>query len=169
MLFPGAKIIHEIPIYSMPEKEFKRRWDRWKKDWYEKSERMGYSSEQTEEVITKLMSRQYPRNVWKYNQIVGFVEIAVTSSDVVFNVQKTFDSKIHALGKRKHYIQDMKTNGLHFPINNMTNEEIVAKVDEYLQSIQVDLQGQFCLYLDTFNHVKHYIDYRGIQKGNASL
>lgn len=169
MLFPNEKIIYEIPIYSMPEKEFKRRWDRWKKEWYERSEQMGRSPEQTEEIITMLMSRQYPRTVWKYNQIVGFVEIAVTARDVVFNVQKTLDSKIHALGKTKHFIQDMRTNGMHFPINNMTNEEIVAKVEGYLQAIQTDLQGRFCLYLDTFNHVKHYIDYKGIQKENKSL
>lgn len=32
MLFPNEKIIYEVPIYSMPEKEFKRRWDNWKKN-----------------------------------------------------------------------------------------------------------------------------------------
>lgn len=92
MLFPSEKIIYEIPIYSMPEKEFKRRWDRWKKEWYKKSEQMGYSHERAEEVITNLISSQYSRTVWKYNQIVGFVEIAITPRDVVFNVQKTLDS-----------------------------------------------------------------------------
>ena len=29
MVFPNEKIIYEVPIYSMPEKEFKRRWDNW--------------------------------------------------------------------------------------------------------------------------------------------
>ena len=40
MLFPNEKIIYEVPIYSMPEKEFKRRWDNWKKKWYDRSEQL---------------------------------------------------------------------------------------------------------------------------------
>ena len=43
MLFPNEKIIYEVPIYSMPEKEFKRRWDNWKKKWYDRSEQLGYT------------------------------------------------------------------------------------------------------------------------------
>ncbi len=30
MHFPNEKMIFEIPIYSMTEKEFKRRWDKWR-------------------------------------------------------------------------------------------------------------------------------------------
>lgn len=77
--FPNEKIICEIPIYSMSKKEFERRWDKWKDNWYERSEQMGHSAEETEEVVNSIMVTQYPRNVWKYNQIVGFVEIAINS------------------------------------------------------------------------------------------
>lgn len=164
MLFSNEKVIYEIPIYSMQEKEFQRRWNKWKKGWYHKSEQMGHTPEETEEIITAIMLGQYPRNIWKYNQIVGFVEIALSPRDIVFNVQKTLDSRIRACAKTKHYIQDMRTNGMHFLINNMTNEELVIKIEKYLESIQKKLLGRFCLYLDTFNLVKHHIDFRGIQK-----
>lgn len=110
------------------------------------------------------METQYPRNVWKYNQIVGFVEIALGLRDISFNVQKTLDSRIQAIGKTKHYIRDMMTNGMHFSIDNMTNEELVAEIDEYLDAIQKDLQKPFCLYRETYNAVKYHIDYRGIQE-----
>jgi len=40
MHFPDEKIIYTIPIYSMPKKEFKRRWDKWKNDWRERSQQM---------------------------------------------------------------------------------------------------------------------------------
>lgn len=164
MLFPNEKIIYEIPIYSMPEKEFKKRWDKWKQDWYDRSEYMGHTPEQTEETVSMIMESTYPRNIWKYNQIVGFVEIAISPRDISFNVQKTLDSRIQAVGKTKHYIQDMRTNGMHFPIGNMSNEELVSQIEEYLCAIQKNLPKWFCLYLDTFNTVKHHIDFRGIQK-----
>ena len=161
--FPKEKIIIEIPIYSMPRNEFNRRWDNWKKKWYERSEQMGHSAEETEEVVMMIMNGQYPRNVWKYNQIVGFIEISIGSRDVSFNVQKTLDKRMIAVSKTKHFIQDLSTNGMHFPINKMSNEEILSKIEEYLNTLQNNLSGKMCLYLDTFNTVKRHIDYLGIR------
>lgn len=162
MHFPNEKMIYEIPIYSMPKKEFKRRWDNWKNKWYGRSQQMGHSVEETEAVVNSIMDTQYPRNVWEYNQIVGFVEIAIGPSDVSFNVQKTLDTRIQAVGKTKHYIQDMMTNGMHFPISNMTNAEIVVEIDNYLDSIGQGLTKPFCLYRDTYNNIKNYMDFVGL-------
>lgn len=162
MHFPNEKIIFEIPIYSMPKKEFERRWNKWKDDWYKRSEQMGHSAEETEEVVNSIMVAQYPRNVWKYNQIVGFVEIAINSRDISFNVQKTLDKRIQAVGKTKHYIQDMMTNGKHFLYHNMTNEEIVTEIDAYLDSIEHELTKPFCLCRDTYNNIKNHIDFNGL-------
>ena len=166
MHFPNEKIICEIPIYSMPKKEFERRWDKWKDNLYERSEQMGHSAEETEEVVNSIMVTQYPRNVWKYNQIVGFVEIAINPRDISFNVQKTLDKRIQAVGKTKHYIQDMMTNGMHFPISKLTNSEIVSEIDTYLDSIQKGLKPPFCLYMDTYNNLKNYIDFNGMVDTN---
>ena len=55
----------------------RKRWNKWEKGWYDKSEQMGHTPEETEEIITAIMLGQYPRNIWKYNQIVGFVELVV--------------------------------------------------------------------------------------------
>ena len=77
----------------------------------------------------------------------------MSTRDITFNVQKTLDTGIHAVGKKKHYIQDMMTNGLHFRFRNMTNEEIVAEIDAYLDSIERELNIPFCLYRDTYNNI----------------
>lgn len=164
MLFPNEKIIYEIPIYSMPEKEFQRRWNKWKNDWNSKLELRGYTEEEIRKTVDLIIQRQYPKDIWKYNQIVGFVEIALGTGDISFNVQKTLDSRINARGKKKHYIQDMMTNGMHFDIENLTNKEIVGKIDQYLDSIQKTISKPFYLYRDTFNLIKNYIDYEAIQK-----
>lgn len=162
MLLPDAKMIYEIPIYSMPKKEFERRWDKWKRGWYEQSIQMGRSVEEAEKFINMLIERQHPQNVWEYNQIVGFVEISISPRDISFNVQKTLDTGIHAIGKKKHYIENMMTNGMHFRYKNMTNEEIIVEIDTYLDSIERGLNKPFCLYRDTYNNIKDYIDFKKI-------
>lgn len=65
MLFPNEKIIYEIPIYSMPEKEFKKRWDKWKQDWYDRSEYMGHTPEQIEETVFKFLDFIYDCLLYK--------------------------------------------------------------------------------------------------------
>ena len=162
MLRSDEKMIYEIPIYSMPQKEFERRWDKWKNGWYEQSIKMGHSVENAEKTVGMIMEGRYPENIWKYNQIVGFVEISMSTRDITFNVQKTLDTGIHAAGKKKHYIQDMMTNGFHFRFRNMTNEEIIAEIDVYLDSIECGLNKPFCLYRDTYNNIKSYIDFKKI-------
>lgn len=159
MPFPDEKIIYEIPIYSMPEKEFNRRKDKQKEAQIAYSMSLGNSKERAREIYSILW---HPEYLWKYNQIVGFLEIAIGPRDVSFNVQKTLDKKIYAFSKTKHFIQSMRTGGMYFQIGNMSNEEILAEVECYIDSFQKELPGKMCLYLDTFNVIKNHIDFRGI-------
>ena len=165
--FPNEKLIYEIPIYSMSESEFKQRWDKWKDKWYDASSQIGHTEEEKEEIVRSIMNNQYPKNVWKYNQIVGFVEISINNNiDVTFNVQKTLDTKIRAVGKTKHYIQDMMTNGMHFYAGTSTNLEIISEIDSYLDSIEKGLKKPFYLYRDTYDNLKYYIDFKGMLEKN---
>ena len=86
MLRSDEKMIYEIPIYSMPQKEFERRWDKWKNGWYEQSIKMGHSVENAEKTVGMIMEGRYPENIWKYNQIVGFVEISMSTRACLKNI-----------------------------------------------------------------------------------
>ena len=46
MHFPNEKVIYEVPIYSMSQKEFQHRWENWKKKCYIRSEEMGHTQEE---------------------------------------------------------------------------------------------------------------------------
>lgn len=139
----------------MPEVEFNRKWEKQKK-WIDDSMGMGNSEKRAEEIIYRYY---YPQYLWKYNQIVGFVEIAIGPRDVSFNVQKTLDKRLFIISKTKHFIEDLRTGGKHFPIGKMSNEEILTEIEEYLDILQNDLSGKMCLCLDNFNTVKKYIDF----------
>ena len=83
MHFPNEKIIFELPIYSMSKEEFKRRWDNCEKKTYEKSVLMENPAEKAKEIVKEIIKMRYPQNVWKYNQIIGYVEIAQTITIIV--------------------------------------------------------------------------------------
>ncbi len=159
-MFPNEKIVFEIPIYSMSEKEFNRRWDKKKKFLTEYFMECGGNGEERAEII---YTGYYPQYVWKYNQIVGFVEIAVAPRDISFNIYKTLDKKMVAVSKTKHFIQNLFSNGKHFPIGKKTNEEIVREIDSWLESTEQELPNAMCLFLDTYNTVKYHIDFIGIR------
>ncbi len=105
----------------------------------------------------------YPQYVWKYNQIVGFVEIAVAPRDIVFNVYKTLDERMVAVSKTKHFMQNLYSGSKHFPIEKKSNGAIVMEIDSWLTSIEQELPKPMCLFLDTYNTVKCHIDFIGIR------
>lgn len=159
-MFPNEKIVFEIPIYSMSEKEFNRRWNKRKVFLTEYFMEHGGSSEERAEII---YTGHYPQYVWKYNQIVGFVEIAVAPRDISFNIYKTLDKKMVAVSKTKHFIQNLCSGGKHFTVGKKSNDEIVKEIDSWLRSIEQELPRKMCLFLDTYDTVKHYIDFVGIK------
>lgn len=159
-MFPNEKIIFEIPIYSMSEKEFNRRWDKRKKFLTEYFMEHGGDDEERAEII---YTGYYPQYVWKYNQIVGFVEIAVAPRDISFNIYKTLDKKMVAISKTKHFIQNLHSISKHFPIEKKSNAEIVKEIDGWLESIERELPKTMCLFLETYNTVKYHIDFIGIR------
>lgn len=68
-----------------------------------------------------------------------------------------------AVSKTKHFIQYLFSNGKHFPIGKKTNEEIVREIDSWLESIERELPKIMCLFLETYDTVKYYIDFIGIR------
>ena len=164
MLFPNEKILFIIPIYLMPKNIFEEKWKKWKSKWCEMMKKRVKSQEEIDETMDLIMTDQYPRNIWKYNQIVGFIEVAITSRDIVFNECRTLDKRIRVFSNKKHFIQDLHTNGKHFPIGKLENEEIVRNIDEYILSINKRLPGKMWLDMETYDIVKHHIDFNGIHK-----
>lgn len=57
---------------------------------------------------------------------------------------------------------NMWGNIWHFPFDTMENEEIVTKIDTYLDSIEQELTKPFCLCRDTYNNIKNHIDFKGL-------
>lgn len=156
------KTLFEIPIYAMSEKEFNKRWDKKKSNLYN----MFVSHGQTEENAKLFVSDScFPRCIWEYNQIIGYIKISVSRSDVWFDVYCSLDNIYYADSKRKHFIQDMHANGTHFYAADRDNEYIKENILKWLKGIENDhLKKSFFVDYSTFNNIFEYVDIKQIMK-----
>lgn len=129
------KTLFEIPIYSMPEKEFKKRWDKWKSEVYNSFVSHGHSDESARMGLHAII---YPEDVWKYNQIVGYIVISVSKNDVWFDIYMSLYERYRAISRTKHFIQNTHVNGLHFHVTNENDVEIHGKIKKWLSIIEKD-------------------------------
>lgn len=139
------KVLFEIPIYSMTEKEFNKRWTKKKNDVYNEYVRVN------DENRARMLSRRMivPKDVWKYNQIIGYIVISVSKDDIWIDLYKeTQRERYHAIRDQKHYIRNVCLNGMHFRTERLDDEDIHKEIRNMLKEIE-------------HSHLKHtmYVDY----------
>ena len=154
--------LFEIPIYAMSKKEFNKRWDKQKKTLYDTYISHGHSEEDTKYYVSKF---SFPRSLWEYNQIIGYIKISVSKHDVWFDIYCSLDKVYYADSKQKHFIQDIQANGTHFYLSNPQDKEIKTKIFEWLRSIERNyLRKSFYVDYSTFNNIIEYINIEQIMK-----
>ena len=156
----ALKPLFEIPIYSMTESEFNRRWSRRKKRFYD----LVFShSKENNESKSRIKSMFYPRDLWRFNQIIGYIVISASDTDIWIELYKSLATRFYATRKQKHYIQNMNLSGMHFRAENMCNSEIRLRFREALKEIE-DSHVKSTMYIDycVFNNLIESIDFKKI-------
>lgn len=156
------KTLFEIPIYSMSEKEFNKRWNNKKTNLYNTFINSGHTDDSAKSGISAMC---FPHCLWRYNQIVGFIKISVSKHDVWFDIYRSLDKIYYADSKQKHFIQDIHANGTHFYVSNPIDTEIKEAIRECLKGIEKDhLRKSFYVDYSTFNNIFDYINIEQIMK-----
>lgn len=125
------KII-EIPIYSMKEKIFDKKWKKFFDNNFGENEN-----------YNDIKRCYFPQYVWKYNQIIGYLEVTYANSSIWFKEYCTMDEKIYAKSKKKHYIINMQLNGYHFFIkDSMKNSEIIEEIVFWINSFEKEVMNK---------------------------
>jgi len=126
----------EIPIYSMPEKEFKKKWDKYINECVN-----GYVSHGWEEdEARKSVYRTYhPQHVWKYNQIIGYIAISGSRNDIWIDLFMPENIKVYAKSTKKKFMFNQMLNGYHFHIQKEdTNLTIFLKIKDMIEGVGKD-------------------------------
>lgn len=156
------KTLFEIPIYSMSEIEFNNRWENIKNKHNSNFYSRNNSKEDTQNAFFNIY---YPRNVWEYNQIIGYVKISVTQQDVNFKIYCTSDKRFYADTCVKHFIKDTFTIGSHFYAGSDSDETIKNNIRDWLHSFKSDsYYKRFYFDFTTYNNLIDFINIKEIMK-----
>ena len=156
------KALFEIPIYTMSEDVFKKRWNEKKEKLYNEFIAHGHSDESAKQGVGACF---YPRWLWKYNQIIGYIRVSVTATDVIFDVFCSMDKKYYIDSKQKHFIEDWNCNGTHFYAIDKSEATIKQEIRSWLKSIETEhLHGRFYVDYSTFNNIFGFISIKSIME-----
>ncbi len=121
----------------------------------------GFTGQTKKEYIYSL---DYPRYIWKYNQIVGYIVISVSTHDVWFELFLSLDKRFYADSKTKHFIQNTFANGLHFHVVSTDSDEVIhERIRKQLESIEKNnIRKDFHTDYESFDNIFPYVNIRGI-------
>lgn len=135
----GKILLFTIPMYSMSKKLFDEKWGQY----YQHNE------------VEKEHRRFYkPRNEWKFNQVIAYIEIYKNNYDIDFEIYKSRSSIFSYNTIHKGY-EHLYTIGNHFYVDpSETNDSIKQTILAFLDGFKSELgfkgKRQFLL-LDEFN------------------
>lgn len=153
------KTIFELPIYSTSQQKFDKWWDEKEAKTKEKLIEKGSD----DEIIQLVLDMNFPKRVWKFNQIVGYVVVSISSMEVLFDVFCTLDNRICKDSPKKHFIVDLNANGTHFYVGDKTDIEIKNEIHKWIKAIKKEhLRRQFYLDCSIMENVLPYINIRSM-------
>ncbi len=158
------KILFEIPIYSMPQNVFDNKWEKFKQREIEKYLKINSELGDYEYWLNKIY---FTVSVWKYNQIVGYIQILIKNKDIIFELFMTEDKSIHYNAKSKHFIVYLPTIGLHFFTDDKDDKEIKLEINKYLTMIKNEfINKNFFIDLTTYTNLIDNINIKKIIEKN---
>lgn len=153
-----TKRIFEIPIYSMSQEKFCEKWNIRNEKELSEWVNAGWSYNEAKDEINRLA---FPKTIWKYAQIIGYLVVDITKSDIRFNIYAPLASKrIRYDNTAKIFPQAWSLNGTHFPLKKeMSNAEIIQKIKKWVIQTQNEHISKWHLDLTTFLNSIDYIDF----------
>lgn len=122
------KRIIDIPIYGMSEKKFK--------DDYEKfCKRLLHKYHDRPDEHISLYEELHPgEKCWKFNEIIGYFSVSLTSSDIWIELYLADTKRIVSRSPQKRFIRNQHINGAHFRCNGMDNKTIKESIIEQIET-----------------------------------
>jgi hypothetical protein len=155
------KVLYEIPIYSMQQEEFEKRWKKIREK--EKSEFISnvHSQEDAKQTFRNI---HFPKDVWKYNQIIGYICISINSNDILFDIYKTLDKNFHVNSKTRYFMQNIGLDGYHFRVEAKDSNKVIknriTKLLIYLEKQYI--QEGYYVNMEVYNNTIEHMNIRGL-------
>lgn len=152
-------LLCDIPIYPISKENYNKKVDSKREGLYnyfiERQNEDKFSREQSKRLMLPFVN-------WKYNEMIGYIEVSINKNDVVFNLYLSDIERYKYFSCKKHYINFVPTCGLHFYSGNKNDKEIKDEIKMYVEMIKNDVICRKSTYLDTtiLKNIFEYVDIR---------
>ena len=157
------KKIFEIPIYAFKRNVLQQRYKRFEQNFRNMFSDLG-SSEEAIRMCIDIES--FPKRVWDYNHIIGFIVIGLEHGDIGFKIYLPWKQKSRYMWKslKKVFLYDIYANETFFRVEDkQSNEEIQEQVEESLVSIiNHHIPDRYYVDTETFYRMNKAIDYKKV-------
>lgn len=153
----NSKILCDVPIYTIDKNAF---LEKIKNETESRIEKCSQNGEMQSDLKRYIQRRMLEFANWKYNQMIGYIEIAIENKDVIFNLYLTDEKRHMYFSNIKKYIKFVPTTGLHFWTDDKSNEEIKEEIYTFLDMIKRDFVRTNNAYFDmsVFELLIKYVD-----------
>lgn len=145
-------LLFVVPVYAMSQKEFTEKWDKYF---------MKYKKHPMELIIK---STYFPKNKWKYNQVMAYIEIYNSRGSIEFRIFKAKQKRSKYNCFKTGYSFYPKSGDRIYITKKMTNQMIKQEILEKLEKIRKNDMHVKNAYLDleVFNTQIQYMDIRSM-------
>lgn len=148
------KLIVSIPIYSISEEKFNKKWS----DHHESvMKKLNYKPNR-KDLLSVLKSNDFPKTVWKYNKIIGHIEILLSGNDIIFEVYKSNKKKFNYNSITKDFVEGYQSLNNHFYIDEKNNEELKCEIDEMVTEIVHEVFERRTVDYTLYENFRKYFD-----------
>lgn len=159
-------LIYEIPIYAISKEKFTTKLLSAKNKIVNEFMKHGHTAKSCDDGLYYCF---YPRSIWKYNCIVGYLSMEIGRNAISFKISKAIYQNYHCFSRTKHYIQPMHNVGLNIYLGNKSNTEIVESIKSSLHKIAKTELKKYYLDCEQFYNTIDYLNIRGIMNDLKKL
>ena len=146
------ELLFIIPIYSMDEETFDKKWD----DFFTQK---GYKEKEN---FADIRACYRNKIIWKYNQVIAYIEVYKHNGDVNFVTYRA-QQNVYRYDCPNHYYSFYQSLGNHFYVSKkMTNEDIIEETRRWLNNIAKEHAKNAYADLSLFDNQTKYINLREI-------
>lgn len=155
------KKLFEIPVYALSAPKLNARTS---KRIAELEELLSRSD--PNEAAFVIDRETFPMRSWDYNHIIGYIRIAVSKTDILFDVFMPNPIPVRYVWntKQKIHVQNIWANGTHIYRGSMkTNVEFREAVSSMLDQVIADhIPERFYVDREAFDTINAHLDYLAI-------
>jgi len=141
----GDIVLFEIPIYSMTEEVFRKKWEQKIMQYLPQRDATDFKK------INGFIHELYRKKMlWQYNQIVGYITVnASKNNDITFSIYRPpLGRKIRYDSPNKYLMEDWMCLGYHFYAEDYSDEDLIAEIKSWVSDM-INEYAKKPLYADT--------------------